>query len=104
MKDREEEIARSTETAHSRQLARPRAVSRRDGMPRSARGVEFVEFLDATYRRWRVAERDARADPGARGDTCLIFACDDAVRRVWEYPAEWRELTAEALVALSWCR
>jgi len=54
--------------------------------------------------RWRVSERDARGDPGALRDWCLIFASDEAVRRVWEYPPYWRRLSREALIALSWGR
>ena len=49
----------------------------------------------------RPLERDARRDPGARRDRCLLFACADAVRRVWDYPPDWRDLPAEALAALS---
>ena len=66
--------------------------------------VRGVEFVDAASVHWRVTERDARSDPGSRGDCCLIFACGDAVRRVWDYPPAWRELSAAALVALSWGR
>ena len=66
--------------------------------------AEAVEFVDAQFVRWRVLERDARGDPGAPGPRCLIFACADVVRRVWRYPPEWRDLSAEALAALSWER
>jgi hypothetical protein len=66
--------------------------------------VRGVEFVDAASVHWRVTERDARGDPGARGDCCLIFACGDAVRRVWNYPPGWRDLSAAALIALSWRR
>jgi hypothetical protein len=78
--------------------ARPRAAAR------GADAVRAVEFLDAAYVHWRVTERDARGDPGAHGDWCLIFACRDAVRRVWDYPPGWRDLPPDALVALSWRR
>lgn len=63
-----------------------------------------VEYLNDDRVIWRVTERDARGEPGARGDRCLVFACDSAVRRVWDYPAGWRELPAEELIALSWRR
>jgi len=87
------------------EAARPRAACE---AARGADGVSAVvsavEFLDAAYVHWRVTERDARGDPGTQGDWCLIFACDDAVRRVWDYPPGWRDLPADALVALSWRR
>lgn len=67
----------------------------------TADGDGFVEFVDPAYVQWRVSERDARRDPGARGDMCLIFACSGMVRRVWDYPADWRSLSATALLALS---
>ena len=63
-----------------------------------------LEFFDADYVRWRVAERDARQDPGTRGDRCLVFRGGVAVRRVWNYPPAWQDLPVEALIALSWER
>ena len=70
----------------------------------TARRTDYVEFVDDAHVHWRVTEREARSDPGAHGDRCLIFTCEDAVRRVWDYPQGWRVLPAEALVALSWRR
>lgn len=61
-----------------------------------------IDFVDALSVVWRVVERDARADPGHRADRCLLFASRDAVRRVWNYPATWRELDDAELEALSW--
>ena len=72
------------------------------GRLRSPAGV--LEFVDDRGMLWRVSERDARGDPGALRETCLIFACSDAVRRVWFYPDDWRELQADALTQLSWAR
>ncbi len=63
-----------------------------------------MAYFDAHYVPWHVTERDSREDPGTRGDWCLIFACTDAVRRVWDYPATWRNLSPEDLTALSWRR
>ena len=70
----------------------------------SQRPSSVVEFLDTLGVRWRVMERDSRRDPGTRGDRCLIFVSNEAVRRVWIYPVGWRELPAAALAALSWQR
>ena len=66
--------------------------------------VDGVEFVDRCNVHWRVTERDAGRDPGAHGTRCLIFSCAEAVRRVWHYPRDWRELSAAALIALSWGR
>ena len=46
---------------------------------------------------WRVDELDATATPGSRGPRCLVFDADNVVRRVWAYPANWRELSDYAL-------
>ena len=70
----------------------------------NGRSACALEFFDADYVRWRVAERDARQDPGTRGDRCLVFRGGVAVRRVWNYPPAWQDLPVEALIALSWER
>lgn len=46
---------------------------------------------------WSVREVDARTVPGSRGATCLIFESFDAVRRVWIFPPDWRELDDHSL-------
>ena len=55
---------------------------------------------------WTVTERDGAGVPGngdgARGRRCLVFASPEAVRRVWDYPPDWRALPDAALFALSW--
>lgn len=58
-------------------------------------------FTDADGVRWRVAERPFGPYDRRRG-LSLIFSSDSAVRRVREYPANWSELSDEALAALSW--
>ena len=67
-------------------------------------GGGCVNFLDNEHVPWTVTERDAHDVPGTRGIRCLIFASPDAVRRVWEYPAGWRDLLTPSLIALSWSR
>ena len=66
--------------------------------------IPNVWFVDSNNVEWRVSERDTRADTGAVGDRCLIFDSGVTLRRVWKYPAEWRELSPEALSALSLTR
>ena len=75
--------------ASERFIARPR-LTYRDG--------ENVE--------WSVVEVavNRAAIPGARAAHCLLFSRRDCIRRVWEYPANWRLLDASALESLSWHR
>ena len=61
-------------------------------------------FMDENGTEWTVSERDASTLPGARGARCLIFQSSEAVRRVWDYPAGWRELLTSGLITLSWER
>ena len=51
---------------------------------------------------WSVAEVDGRTIPGARGPRCLVFQSENAIRRVWCYPEDWRALGDADLTALSW--
>jgi hypothetical protein len=37
-----------------------------------------------------------------RGTSSLVFESEGAVRRVRDYPADWRNLSNEALYPLSW--
>ena len=49
---------------------------------------------------WRIYERDSSRVPGALAPRCLIFEAPMAVRRAWQYPATWRELSHHDLVVL----
>lgn len=53
---------------------------------------------------WSVEEVRCADTPGARAEHCLIFHAPHAVRRVYDYPPDWRTLSAEGLLALSWRR
>ena len=66
--------------------------------------VEFVQQINDAWVQWSVIEVDASAVPGARATRCLLFSRHECIRRVWNYPADWRALDAEALTALSWHR
>jgi hypothetical protein len=61
-------------------------------------------FVDANGVEWEVAEVDGAEVPAARGERCLIFRSDVAVRRVWHYPKTWTAMSASELVDLSWNR
>ena len=60
-------------------------------------------YLDAANVEWSVVEVavDLAAVPGARRAHCLIFSRKDCIRRVWGYPAGWRQFDAAALESLS---
>jgi hypothetical protein len=66
--------------------------------------VRFGEHVDGAWLRWSVVEHDARKVPGVHGPRCLIFASEGCIRRVWDFPADWRALDAAGLTALSWKR
>jgi hypothetical protein len=68
------------------------------------REVPRLVYDDRTGARWRVREVDARAVPGARAESCLLFEGEGVIRRVWNYPRDWSHLSPEDLVSLSWRR
>jgi hypothetical protein len=41
---------------------------------------------------WTVREAAAGGVPGSKGSACLIFEAPERIRRVWLFPANWREL------------
>jgi hypothetical protein len=62
---------------------------------------DTVTVRDDRHVRWSISERDAADVPGARGPRCLVFMSESTVRRIWTYPASWRRLSPDALLALS---
>lgn len=58
-------------------------------------------FRDADGVAWRVVECEARHVPGACGDRCLVFLSENVVRRVWDFPRDWRTMPPQALDALT---
>ncbi|HVE79399.1 MAG TPA: hypothetical protein VNA89_11080 [Gemmatimonadaceae bacterium] len=65
--------------------------------PGPARNPRAYRAADGTA--WRVYEYAAPDD-----GVSLMFESRDAFRRVWRYPAHWRELRDAELEALSWGR
>ena len=61
-------------------------------------GVSFTA-LDGTW--WRVYETESRGH-GAAGARSLCFDSAWVIRRVTQYPENWRDLSAEELEQLSW--
>jgi hypothetical protein len=73
---------------------------------REATAPENIEgrvrvFVDIDGTRWQVKEMPFSNYDRRRG-VSLIFWSDGAVRRVRDYPADWHELSDEALALLSW--
>ena len=81
------------------QLAASRVPS-----PPDPRPVTFSRLVDGMLQQWTVVEIDGATVPGAHGARCLIFARPECIRRVWDYPSDWRALDADALMRLSWHR
>ncbi len=63
----------------------------------SASAARIVRHDD---REWRVREMNTGAVPGAHASRCLICESDDVVRRIWNYPNNWRSLTDADLIGL----
>ena len=84
---------------------RPPAGSAPIAREKSVAGSHLT-YRDSHEVEWSVVEVtvDRAAVPGARGTHCLLFSRRDCIRRVWEYPAGWRQLDAAALESLSWRR
>ena len=55
-------------------------------------------FQDPSGQTWTVFESSIN------GQRCLHFDSADAFRRVRDFPDDWRNLSVEALVRLSWSR
>jgi len=54
-------------------------------------------LLQRGGRQWIVREVNARGVPGARRDTCLICESAEVIRRIWDFPSDWRVVDDEAL-------
>ncbi|MDB4908843.1 MAG: hypothetical protein JWO05_3627 [Gemmatimonadetes bacterium] len=60
------------------------------------------EFVDSDHRHWRVFEMEYPYD--RRRGRVLVFDCAEVVRRVRDYPSNWRELDDTALEELAQAR
>lgn len=65
---------------------------------------EAVTFTSPDGTWWRVHEAKGELVPGSRGVRCLCFDSAWVIRRVWNYPDDWRKLSDTDLEALSWQR
>ena len=53
---------------------------------------------------WDVLEIEIAERPWAHSGRCLLFVSPEVIRRVWGYPADWWQLPADELYAVSWRR
>jgi hypothetical protein len=75
---------------------------RRLDVRRSADRPPAREFIDARHVLWCVYESPRPCADGTPRPGSLIFESDAAIRRVRDFPADWRTLTDAELEALSW--
>lgn len=54
-------------------------------------------LLQRGSRQWIVREVNSRGVPGARRDTCLLCESAEVIRRIWDFPENWRTVDDEAL-------
>jgi len=70
---------------------------------RSQGGIANEPYLhvivDSDGVEWTVREVET-PQAWARGERCLVLNSRDCVRRVWNYPTDWRRLDADSLLAL----
>lgn len=64
-------------------------------------GAANALVITIDHEEWRIYEL-APAPYDRRGANTLVFESDGVMRRIRSFPANWRELPADALLALSW--
>lgn len=72
-----------------------------NGAPADLAPVRFRQRVGDEWFDWTVREVKADGVPGARGSRCLLFTRENCIRRVWDFPADWRALDEAGLAALS---
>jgi hypothetical protein len=76
---------------------------RRLDVRRSVDRLPAREFIDSRQVRWCVYESPRPCADGTTRPGSLIFESDGVIRRVRDFPVDWRTLTDAELEALSWC-
>ena len=54
-------------------------------------------LLQRGSRQWIVREVNSRGVPGARRETCLLCESAEVIRRIWDFPADWRTVDDDVL-------
>lgn len=70
-------------------------------MTTNATGAANALVITIEHEEWRVYEL-LPASYDRRGGNTLVFETDGVIRRVRNFPDNWRELSPQALLALSW--
>jgi hypothetical protein len=70
-------------------------------MTSNATGAENALVITIDHEQWRVYELGP-ASYDRRAANTLVFESDGVMRRVRQFPADWRELSPASLFALSW--
>lgn len=65
-----------------------------DGLPTPARTIK------ARATDWSIREFDSPRTPGAKAQVSLICESNSAVRRLWNFPANWRTMSELELLEL----
>jgi hypothetical protein len=68
---------------------------------RQLQAPEHKDFTDSTGTLWSVEERE-RTGVSSENERTLVFTSIGAFRCVRHYPANWFEMTPDALERLSW--
>ena len=70
-------------------------------MTTNATGAGNALVITFEHEQWRVYEL-LPASYDRRGGNTLVFETDGVIRRVRNFPENWRQLSPAALLALSW--
>ena len=68
-----------------------------------ARGLADCRVIETGDGQWRVYELDG-GQYDRRASPSLVFESDGVLRRVRDYPGNWRELSDGGLMEVSWRR
>lgn len=68
--------------------------------PEPQRAPDDIRRIYSDGIEWEIYEQDTTRTPGATHPKSLIFSSQDLVRRVWQYPADWLQLSDGELLTL----
>jgi hypothetical protein len=71
----------------------------RESARAESREVDSRVIVDGKGNEWVVREVDT-PQSWAHGQSCLIFSSSSIVRRIWDYPRGWAQLSSRELLDL----
>jgi hypothetical protein len=71
-----------------------------NSLPEPQRSPDDGRRIYADGIEWEIYEQDTTRTPGATHSSSLIFSSQDLVRRLWQYPANWLQLSDRELLTL----